>query len=59
MLSQDLKMHRVAAKYVPCVLTHDQKQTRLNVCRELKEQLENDPDLSSKIITDVYKRQPL
>jgi hypothetical protein len=38
-------MKRVAAKFVPHVLTADQKQSRVYACRELKEHLEIDPDL--------------
>ena len=44
-LSKELKMHRVAAKFVHRILTHDQKQTHLDVCHKLKEQLEDDLDL--------------
>jgi len=44
-------MKRVAAKFVPHVLTADQKQSRVDACRELKEHLEIDPDLFSKVIT--------
>ena len=45
-------MKRVAAKFVPHVLTADQKQSRVDACLELKEHLEIDPDLFSKVITD-------
>jgi len=50
-LSEELQMKRVAAKFVPHVLTADQKQSRVDACRELKEHLEIDPDLFSKVIT--------
>jgi histone-lysine N-methyltransferase SETMAR len=50
-LSEKLQMKRVAAKFVPHVLTADQKQSRVDVCCELKEHLEIDPDLFSKVIT--------
>jgi hypothetical protein len=33
------------------MLTADQKQSRVDACRELKEHLEIDPDLLSKVIT--------
>jgi len=36
---------------VPHALTADQKQSRVDVCRELKEYLEIDPDLFLKVIT--------
>ena len=50
-LSEELQMKRVAAKFVPHVLTADLKQSRVNACRELKEHLEIDPDLFLKLIT--------
>ena len=44
-------MKRVAAKFVPRLLSEDQKAIRLNVCPELKDQMETDLDILSKIIT--------
>jgi len=44
-------MKRVAAKLVPHVLTADQKQSQVDAWRDLKEHLEIDPDLFSKVIT--------
>jgi hypothetical protein len=41
-LSEELQMERIAAKFVPHVLTADQKQSRVDACRELKEHLEID-----------------
>jgi len=34
-LTEEMGMHRVAAKFVPRILTADQKQQRVNVCTEL------------------------
>jgi hypothetical protein len=50
-LNEELQMKIVAAKFVPHVLTADQKQSRVDACHELKEHLEIDPDLFSKVIT--------
>jgi len=50
-LSEELIMKRVAAKFVPHVLTADQKQSQVDACCELKEHLEIDPGLFSKVIT--------
>ena len=36
-LTEDLKMGRVASKFVPRLLSVDQKQQRLDVCLDLKE----------------------
>jgi hypothetical protein len=37
-------MRRVSAKFVPRLLTEEQKANRVNVCRDLKEELRNDPN---------------
>ncbi|XP_029657276.1 uncharacterized protein LOC115231371 [Octopus sinensis] len=50
-LSVELRMKRVAANFVPHLLTEDQKRSRLNACRELKEQLEVDPNVFLKVTT--------
>ena len=50
-MSEELQMKRVAAKFVPHMLTADQKQPRVDACRELKEHLEIDPDFFLKVIT--------
>ena len=50
-LSQDLGMRRVAAKFVPRLLTEDQRKSRHAVCQDLKRELENDPKFLSRVIT--------
>lgn len=50
-LSEDLGMRRVAAKFVPRLLTEQQKQGRVESCSSLKEEFQNDPNLFSKVIT--------
>jgi hypothetical protein len=50
-LSEELQRKRGAAKFVPHVLMAEQKQSRVDACRQLKEHLEIDPDLFSKVIT--------
>ena len=44
-------MRHIAAKSVPPLLTQDQKNTRLTLCQELKNQIESDPNFLSKVIT--------
>jgi len=44
-------MKRVAVKFIPCLLSEDQRASRLDVCHEMKDQLKTDPDFLSKIIT--------
>jgi len=50
-LIEELHMKRVAAKFVPRLLSEDQRANRLSVCREMKDQLKTNPDFFSKIIT--------
>ena len=44
-------MRRIAAKFVPRLLQNEQKQHRLEVCRELQQQLQEDPNFLSKVVT--------
>jgi histone-lysine N-methyltransferase SETMAR len=44
-------MRRIAAKFVPRLLTNDQKQLRENVCLEPREKANEDPTFISRIIT--------
>ena len=46
----DLNMRRFAVKFVPLLLTQDQKNTRLTLCLELKNQTESDPNFLSRVI---------
>jgi hypothetical protein len=39
------------AKFVPQLLQNEQKHHHLEVCRELQQQLQEDPDLLSKVVT--------
>ena len=50
-LTEELHMKRAAAKFVPRLLSEDQRANRLDACREMKDQLKTDPDFLSKIIT--------
>ena len=50
-LTEELHMKRVAAKFVPRLLSDYQRANRLDVCREMKDQLKSDPDFLSKINT--------
>jgi hypothetical protein len=44
-------MRRIAAKYVPRLISNVQKEYGIAVCTELKEQAENDTHFISNIIT--------
>jgi hypothetical protein len=57
-------MHCIAAKFVPRLLTNDQKQRRVNVCLQLQEKANEDPTFThiSRIITGdeswIYRYNP-
>jgi len=44
-------MHCVAAKFVPRILTADQKQQRVNVCTELRQLGSDDETFLSRVVT--------
>jgi histone-lysine N-methyltransferase SETMAR len=50
-LADNLDMRRISAKFVPRLLSDDQKAHRLSVCRELKQEARNNPSFISNIIT--------
>jgi histone-lysine N-methyltransferase SETMAR len=49
-LTENLNMCHIATKFVPQILTNDQKQRRVNVCIELREKANEDPTFISRII---------
>jgi hypothetical protein len=44
-------MRWTAAKFMPRLLTDDQKQNELEISMKLKERVRNDPEFISKVIT--------
>ena len=50
-LTVDFNMRHAAAKFVPRLLTQDQKNTCLTLCQELKNQIESNQNILSKVIT--------
>ena len=50
MLTEDLYTKRVSRKFVPRLLIED-KKNRFNVCYDLREQVGNDPQILSKVVT--------
>jgi hypothetical protein len=46
-ITENLNMCRIAAKFVPCLLTNDPKQRCVNVCLELREKANEDPTFIS------------
>ena len=61
-LTEDLKMRRVTSKFMPRLLSVEQKQQRLDVCLDLKRNAANDPSFLSNVITGgetwVYAYDP-
>jgi len=44
-------MHRVAAKFVPRLLTPEQKDHRVAICQELRQRALDDPSFMLRVIT--------
>jgi len=61
-LTEELAMQRVATKFMPRILTADQRQRRVNVCTELRQLASDDENFLSRVITDdeswVYVYDP-
>jgi hypothetical protein len=49
--SEELNTRRILAKLVPWLLQNEQKQRRLEVCRELQQQRQSDPDFLSEVVS--------
>jgi hypothetical protein len=50
-LTEKLNMHRVAAKFVPSVLTEDQKANRVKISQELLDRVSVDENFLKTIVT--------
>jgi hypothetical protein len=50
-LADNLNMRRISARFMPRLLSDDQKALRVSVCRELKQQAKDDPNYNSNIKT--------
>ncbi|VEN48079.1 unnamed protein product [Callosobruchus maculatus] len=50
-LTNDLGMSRIAAKFVPKLLNFDQKQHRVNIAHEMLESVRDDPNVLQRVIT--------
>jgi len=61
-LTCDLNIHHVAAKFVPRLLTPEQKEHRVGICQELHQRALDDPSFMSRFITGderwVYRYDP-
>jgi hypothetical protein len=50
-LTSDLNMHRVGAKFVLRLLTPEQIEHRVAICQELSQRAVDDPSFMSRVIT--------
>ncbi|VEN60324.1 unnamed protein product [Callosobruchus maculatus] len=50
-LTNDLGMSRVPAKFVPKLLNFDQKQHRVNIAQEMLDSVRDDPNVLQRVIT--------
>jgi histone-lysine N-methyltransferase SETMAR len=50
-LVDSLNMRRISARFVPRLLSNDQKALNVSVCSELKQQARDNPNIISNIIT--------
>jgi hypothetical protein len=60
-LTEELQMRCVSAKYVPCFLTVEQKHDRVSICTDLHQQAQNGPNFMSAVTGDeswVYRYAP-
>ena len=60
-LLHDLGMRKVCAKLVHKILSEDQKQRRVSICKGMLEKIRDDPDLFYQVITDekwVFQNDP-
>ncbi|UYV80695.1 BRWD3 [Cordylochernes scorpioides] len=61
-VTKDLDMIRTSSKFVPGILTEEQKEVRMDVCKNMVEMTRTDPEWMQKIITGdetwVYQYDP-
>ena len=50
-ITEDLGMRKICAKMVPKLLDDDQKERRVEVCQDILEHLQTEPDLLQRVIT--------
>jgi len=58
-LTCGLNMRSVAAKFVPRLLTPEQKEHRVAICQELRQLALDDPYFMSRVITGDWRLLPL
>ena len=50
-ITEDLRMRKICAKMVPRLLNEGQKEQRVQVCQDILEHLETEPNLLKRVVT--------
>ena len=62
-ITEDLGMRKICAKMVPRLLNEGQKERRVQVCQDILEQLETEPNLMQRVVTGdeswIFEYDPL
>ena len=62
-ITEDLGMKKVCAKMVPKLLNEGPKERRVQVCQDILEQLETEPNLLKRVVTRneswIFEYDPL
>ncbi|UYV69401.1 hypothetical protein LAZ67_6003458 [Cordylochernes scorpioides] len=56
-VTKDLDMIRTSSKFVPQILTEEQREVRMDICKNMVEMTRTDPEWIQKIITGEPARQ--
>ena len=61
--TKDLGMRKICAKMVPRLLNEGQKERRVQVCQDILEKLETEPNLLKRVVTGdeswIFENDPL
>ena len=62
-ITEDLEMRKICAKMVPRLLNEGQKERRVQVCQDILEQHETEPNLLKRVVTGdeswIFEYDPL
>ena len=62
-ITEDRGMRKICAKMVPRSLNEEQKERRVQVCQDILEQLETEPNLQKRVVTGdeswIFEYDPL
>ena len=50
-ITEDMQMRRVTVKFVPRLLTAEQKDDRVSICTDFRDRAQNHPNFMSSVIT--------